>query len=196
MKELEPSSPPETAAARGAADEQGTKRQQATMYNREELQQIQPLLVELFHLLKDPSTGKADRDALAFALYANGCIYESKKELIMEIVDKDHPQGLYDLPTFTDILVSELASRPIGEETERMFQLFTRYADEGDESHIVSVPRQKDDVIRPEDLKRITRVLGRPLPLAELDDMVKEFSVTGKGVNFAEWAAIVGRGRK
>ncbi len=99
----------------------------------------------------------------------------------MKIVDEGHPTGLYDLPTFTDIrtatfiflswasmtralygealtttispVMSELASRSMEEETERTFKLFSRYAGEGEEDHIVSTPLPENAAILPEDLK-------------------------------------------
>lgn len=48
--------------------------------------------------------------------------------------------------------MSEMTSRTVGEENERTFKLFTRYAGEGDESNILSRPI-RDEVIRPDDLK-------------------------------------------
>lgn len=101
-------------------------------------------------------------------------MYEAKQQLIMKIVDEGHPTGLYDLPTFTDIrtatspmtralydealttispVMSELASRSMEEETERTFKLFSRYAGEGEEDHIVSTPLPENAAILPEDLK-------------------------------------------
>jgi hypothetical protein len=100
--------------------------------------------------------------------------------------------------------MSELVSRSREEETERTFKLFARYAGEGDEEHIISTPLREDEAIMPEDLKvtlgqagvvrptqqpflicnqRLARVLGVPVSLEELDDMVKEFDTSGDGTS-------------
>lgn len=93
------------------------------MYSREELEQLRPLLKSLFELIDEDGDGKVDREALAvrgwflvaykmhvfwpmtaqFGLYVNGCVYESKKNLILNVVDANHPEGFFDLPTFSDI---------------------------------------------------------------------------------------------
>lgn len=163
------------------------------MYKREEIEQLRPHFEELFKLLDSDCDGKVDREALAFALHVNGCVYEAKQQLIMKIVDEGHPTGLYDLPTFTDILMSELASRSMEEETERTFKLFSRYAGEGEEDHIVSTPLPENAAILPEDLKRLTRVLGESVPLAELEDMIREFDTVsgGTSVNMQDWRDII-----
>lgn len=56
------------------------------------------------------------------------------------------------LTTISSVM-SELASRSMEEETERTFKLFSRYAGEGEEDHIVSTPLPENAAILPEDLK-------------------------------------------
>jgi len=161
------------------------------LYTSEELAQLRPHLEDLFLHLDFDHDGRVDSDALLFALHTNGCVYDSRKELIMKILDETEPSGLYDKSTFIDILLCELASRTSEEETERMFKLFMHYTGEGEEDHIIMAPLEDDDAITVKDLQRLVGVLGKSMDSEELEDMIKECSVSGAKVDLNDWRSLV-----